>query len=80
MGKYDPLRAHLRNHGGQSISMTFRQIETVIGADLPPSATIHREWWGNTPVTSQAIAWHEAGYRVDSVNQSGEFVRFTKQR
>lgn len=36
MGKYDPLTGELRRARAAEVILSFRQIERVIGADLPP--------------------------------------------
>ncbi len=81
MGKYDPLRAHLRNHGGQSISMTFRQIEGVLGFALPKSAHQYPEWWANNPMGhTHAESWLNAGYQVVSFQLHEGVVVFRRLR
>ncbi len=46
MAKYDPLGRHLRRKGGADVLMTFDDVERVIGAMLPKSASLPA-WWGN---------------------------------
>jgi len=70
--KYHPLQEHLSSRGGHQLTMTFPEIEKVLGAALPPSAYKHREWWSNQSDISnrpQAKAWILAGYEVDDVRQ-----------
>jgi hypothetical protein len=84
--KYQSLRAYLvaRQHTPR-VQLTFAEIEEVIAASLPDSAFKYREWWSNQSDTSnrpQAAAWIDAGFRVDSVHQSGRdgwvaFVRLS---
>lgn len=84
--KYEPLELHLRSIplATQAVSLSFREIERILGESLPESATAHRAWWGNqrdSKVRPQAHAWLSAGFLVDSVNQ-GRFngsVRFKRQ-
>lgn len=66
--KYDPLRRLLVGSRPQTITMTFVELDDIIGG-LPPSARSYRAWWGNSTVTagSQADAWMGAGYRVQTV-------------
>jgi hypothetical protein len=84
--KYDRLRDYLISNGlrRREIALRFDEIETLIGADLPPSAYKYREWWSNQSDVSnrpQAKAWIEAGFKVDSVQQHNgrRVVRFTRQ-
>lgn len=79
MGKYDPLREHLRINGGASITMTFKQIEEVLSAPLPKSASKHQAWWANSRFSHvEAEAWLDAGYKVETVDQSAGVVRFIR--
>lgn len=79
MSLYSPLRTFLRNHGDQRVSMTFSDVERVLGRRLPPSASgaSMRQWWANTDTHSQAKAWLEAGRtaKLDVDNKAVTFVR-----
>lgn len=78
-GKYWPLFDHLRRSGQDEITLTFAQIETVLGANLPPSARTRRGWWSNRSKGSlQASAWMEAGYHVEELDLEREQVTFHK--
>jgi len=83
MSKYDPLRTFLENAapGMPEMTLTFQQIETILDFALPPSARQHRAWWAN-PSTPRdhpyAQAWLAAGWKVDTVDQHGEWVRFRR--
>jgi hypothetical protein len=75
--KYHPLFEHLLFSGQGRLSMTFAEIEAVIGALLPPSARRREEWWSNSPHGhSQARAWLRANYRTSHVDLGGEKVDF----
>ncbi len=80
-GKYAPL--HMRLNGmppsESHLQLSFAEIEQIIGDKLPPSAHNHREWWSNHAGRHvQAGAWLEAGWKVDSVDQEGQTVRFRR--
>ena len=83
MSKYDPLRDFLATIDSDiaEITLGFSEIETTLGFDLPPSAHIYREWWAN-PSSSvdhpYAQSWLGAGWKVETVNQSGKWVRFRR--
>ncbi len=63
----------------ESVSLTFRQIEDIIGDELPKSAHQHRSWWANDSVSHiQSQQWLEAGWRVSGVNIVEERVTFTR--
>jgi hypothetical protein len=75
--KYHPLFEHLLFSGQGRLSMTFSEIEHVIGGLLPPSARKREEWWSNSPNGhSQARAWLRASYRTSQVNLASETVDF----
>jgi hypothetical protein len=76
--KYHPLFEHLLFSGQGQLSMSFAEIEAVIGARLPPSARKREEWWSNSPSGhSQARAWMRASYRTSNVDLAGERVVFS---
>ena len=75
-GKYGPLREYLRASAKENISLTFAQIENLVGK-LPKSASLHQAWWGNHEGNVQAKSWMEAGYLVE-VNRAGRSVTFRK--
>jgi hypothetical protein len=76
-GKYGPLREHLSGATGTRVRMTFKAVEDLVGR-LPESAYRHRAWWGNNDGTAEAKAWLDAGWRVESVNQTVGEVVFTR--
>lgn len=79
MTKYDPLREYLNRQLGSMIPMTFREIETVIGAKLPPSAYKHRPWWSNNPSNSVIThAWLKAGFETEQVDMQGKKLVFRR--
>jgi hypothetical protein len=82
MGKYDPLRDHLMSLRGDYWRTTFREIETILGASLPPSARTHRPWWANDegPNRVQAHAWLRAGWQTADVDMARERVTFERRR
>ena len=76
--KYHALFEHLLFSGRGRHSMSFAEIESVIGAPLPPSARTREEWWSNsTSGHSQARAWMRASYRTSKVDLDAEKVDFT---
>jgi hypothetical protein len=74
--KYEPLKDYLICCTSDTVELTYEVIEKIIKNDLPNSARKYREWWANGGHT-QADAWLDAGFRVDSVNL-GQSVVFAK--
>lgn len=63
MNKYQPLTDHLKSRQASQYPITFKEIESLIGDALPPSAYRHRAWWSNNPSNSvMTKAWLEAGW------------------
>ena len=84
--KYEPLELHLMAlpAATSELTLTFKQIDDILGAPLPRSAYVHREWWSNqTDVDArpQARAWTKARFAVDAVHQAPEsgWVRFRRR-
>ena len=75
-GKYAPLESHLRDSGQEHLPMTFREIERVIDAPLPPSAFKHPAMWSNNPANwVMTKHWLAAGYRTEQVDmKNGRLV------
>jgi len=83
--KYKPLELYLLSVSQSiaEVSLTFAEIERLLGAQLPKSATSYREWWSNQSDTTnrpQAHAWQSAGFEVDTVvlNKTNGHVRFIR--
>jgi len=70
--KYDRLTQHLNSISSnvREVTITFKELEGILGFVLPKSAVEYRQWWENPKESkgrSQAQAWIEAGFKVDSV-------------
>jgi hypothetical protein len=68
MKKYRPLGDHLVKQSEVSVSLTFQEIERILGFSLPPSAYSHRAWWANSLSHPQAGSWLNVGWKVSKVN------------
>lgn len=73
--RYRPLRDYLARQGGSEVQMTFAEIEELVGR-LPDSARLHRAWWSNSSHAGRA--WQEAGWHLQSVNQTSRHVVFAR--
>ena len=75
MAKYDGITAWLRS---QKITVTFDQIESIIGNTLPNSASTNPRWWGNERGARfrQCRAWLDAGWEVDSADLKRRTIVF----
>lgn len=74
--KYKPLEDYLKFM--ITVTMSFSEIEEVLGFKLPPSAYKHKEWWdNNTHNHTQMWAWTNAGWVVEEC-ELGKAVKFRK--
>jgi hypothetical protein len=77
MGKYDPLRRYLERHRHEDLTLSFEELEQLVG-QLPPSAHQHRAWWANTRSHPNAVAWLDAGWSLADVDLGTRRVRFRR--
>jgi hypothetical protein len=67
--KYYPLFQYLKRQPGERVSLTFAQIEAVLGQPLPRSARRSKAFWSNRARGGlQADAWLEAGFETKEVD------------
>lgn len=62
--RYDALTEHLRRVGAATVTLPFREIESILGAPLPDSARKHPAWWSNSTRNSYSRTWLGAGFRA----------------
>ncbi len=79
-GKYDGLKAHLKFRAAftDAVKLSFAQIDGIIGDNLPMSAYRDEKWWSNSPNTTHAKAWLDAGWKVQEANLKNGYVVFQK--
>ena len=81
-GKYQRLYSYLHSLQAQEWSTSFGEIEAVVGFQLPPSARLHRPWWGNQKRSnghSHALAWSVAGWETAEVDMDAETLLFRRR-
>lgn len=62
MSKYDPLRKHLDTY---TITLTYEELEKILGFKLPDSAYKYEAWWDNGIGShTQTQGWVAAGWKV----------------
>lgn len=81
-GAYAPLGEYLSSQRDRHrVSLSFREVESILGRALPTSARKHRAWWGNNAGShSQARSWLNAGWTVANVDLNGARVSFDQDR
>lgn len=80
MSVYAPLERRLSQADQDAVTLSFEEIERVLGRKLPQSAydeRIKRQWWANTDTHSQAKAWLKAGRkaRLNVAENQVTFIR-----
>jgi len=78
MSYYEPLTRFLEGRSVSEIMLTFREVEGIIGRNLPASARKHQAWWANTSSHSHAEAWLRLDWKTLKVDLAGERVRFAR--
>ena len=79
--RYAPLGRYLRELPASQagVALSFDEIETIIGATLPRSASEYRQWWANQSYGSRAYHWDGAGFKVDKVSFRQRVVHFLRK-
>jgi hypothetical protein len=78
--KYFPLQQYLGQQRASELPLTFKEVEHVLGFELPPSARTHPAWWSNNRGTNVAVkAWRDAGWRTKRVDVGAERVTFVRE-
>jgi DNA-binding transcriptional regulator YiaG len=77
--KYYHLYTYLMQSGQEILTLSFKQIEAILGRSLPPSARARRDWWGNRTSALQATSWQNAGYQITNFDLEKEQVTFTRR-
>ena len=70
--KYEKLSEYLRGLPADTreVTLSFKQIESILDNALPKSAIDYRQWWANqldSKNRPQAHAWMGAGFKVSNV-------------
>jgi len=74
--KYSPFSRYLLRRAKYTshVTLSFVEIEGIIGDNLPFGAMRSREWWTNTSRTSQGQAWLNVGWKVQDVDLNKKTV------
>lgn len=80
-GKYANLFHFLKRQAAGELSMTFSELERILGFTLPDSAYLYRPWWANQASSghSQAMAWGVAGWKTANVDLENENLKFVRK-
>ena len=75
---YQPLGDFLRNYPEDTVTLTFAEIEAVIGCPLPPSAYRSRNWWHDEQERPHQRAWLDVGWEARSVRLRRQTISFER--
>ena len=78
-GKYAPLADRLAM-ATSPLTMSFSDVEEILGGPLPASARKHRPWWANDASHTQAGSWLSGGWQVTAVDISARRATYAKVR
>jgi hypothetical protein len=79
-GKYLNLFDWLRKQPGPSVTVSFTQVEEILGFPLPPSSRRHLPHWYSYKGSAVARAIIDAGWRATNVTLTAERVTFVRER
>lgn len=81
---YDALQAYLKEQKELTVTLSFIEIEKIIGRRLPASARKYPAWWANVRDLKRgarhAQAWLSTGFMVKKVDLKKGEVVFRKPR
>ncbi|MDP6976618.1 MAG: hypothetical protein QF575_08650 [Acidimicrobiales bacterium] len=80
VSKYDPLLQYLSKSDQSVLTLSFADIERILGDALPPSARQHQAWWANETVGTHphANAWMDAGFAIEDADLNAGKVTFRR--
>jgi hypothetical protein len=79
MSKYYPLEVYLGKCKNSKITLTIGEIEKILGFELPNTAVCYRQWWeNNNRRHTQADAWLNAGWKVETADLQEKYITFGK--
>lgn len=75
-GKYLALTRYLKQCGKDHLTLSFQEIEKIIGCDLPPFAHKHVAYWANSRTHSVAFGWLDAGFQTQEKDLEKRLITF----
>ena len=81
-GKYTPLENYLRNlpASQSAVTLRFKQIEEILGNQLPASAYEDQRWWEHATEGNHVNgrAWANAGWKIESLDVDQKWVKLIR--
>ena len=80
LSKFENLSAFFAEMKKDNITLTFSEIERILGFRLSPSAREVKQYWSNSDSHSIAQCWLKYGYKTYAIDLEKETVSFRKLR
>ena len=80
LSKFENLSAFFAEMKKDNITLSFSEIEKILGFELSPSAREVKQYWSNSDSHSIAQCWLRYGYKTYAVDLKRETVSFRKLR
>jgi hypothetical protein len=81
MSKYAALGDYLARQTADTISLSFAEVEKILGFKLPASAYRQRTWWSNNPHNNvMTKVWRRAEFRSRQVDMEHRKVVFQRKK
>ncbi|MDD5022471.1 MAG: hypothetical protein PHR82_10155, partial [Endomicrobiaceae bacterium] len=69
LGKYEPLYRYLCLQSSDTVTLSFSELEKILGFALPKSAGTYTMWWSPGGSHTQCKSWVQAGYKAVNIQQ-----------
>ena len=79
-GKYEPLYQYFLKRQERSLTLSFTEMEEILGFALPKSAFTYPMWWNPSATHIQCLSWTKAGYRAVNVSEGIRAKRMTFEK
>jgi hypothetical protein len=79
-GKYEPLYQYFLKRQERSLTLSFAEMEEILGFALPKSACTYPMWWNPSATHTQCLSWTKAGYRAVNVSEGIRAKRMTFEK
>ena len=76
--KFYKLKEYFEHCDKNEVTLTFKEVEQIIGFQLTPCYYNHAANWSNTYTLKLPPAWLDAGYRSHNVDMEGQICHFTR--
>lgn len=76
--KFVELAKYFENSKDAHITLSFTEIEKIIGKKLYPSAYQYEQYWHHSKTHVITNTWMDAGYDLDGVDLVNQRVSFIK--